>query len=134
MMADEAIVDPRATVEVVSLASGALSRMRDLFYIFNAPAHLRASDYNAAAEPPLPSLTYARVLPMRNLAISVVLAALLLSTSIVWHAHALRYEVAQITDGMVVRLDRETGETVACLAHRGSDGVPVVAACTGLRE
>jgi len=40
-MADEAIVDPRATVEVVSLASGALNRVGDLFYILNASAHLQ---------------------------------------------------------------------------------------------
>jgi len=48
MMADEAIVDPRATVEVVSLASGALNRVGDLFYILNAPVELRASQIKRA--------------------------------------------------------------------------------------
>jgi hypothetical protein len=38
MIGDEAIVDPKATVEVVSLASGALNRVGDLFYILNRPS------------------------------------------------------------------------------------------------
>jgi hypothetical protein len=42
MIGDEAIVDPRATVEVVSLASGALNRIEGLFYILNAGVHLQA--------------------------------------------------------------------------------------------
>ena len=48
MIADEAIVDPRATVEVAYLASGALNRMADLFYILNAQVELRAGQINAS--------------------------------------------------------------------------------------
>jgi hypothetical protein len=42
MIADNPIVDPRATVEVAFLGSGALNRVGDLFYILNARVKLRS--------------------------------------------------------------------------------------------
>ena len=51
MIGDGSIVDPRATVEVESPASGAHNRAGDLFYILNAPAKLRASQIGAPAQP-----------------------------------------------------------------------------------
>jgi hypothetical protein len=48
MIADNPIVDPRATVEVAFLGSGALNRVGDLFYILNAQVELRADQINAS--------------------------------------------------------------------------------------
>ena len=50
MIADEAIVDPRAIAEVVSLASGALNGVGDSFYILNAEAHLRGMNKSERSE------------------------------------------------------------------------------------
>ena len=41
MIAAEAIVDPRATVDVASVAFAALKWLADLFSILNAQAHLQ---------------------------------------------------------------------------------------------
>ena len=42
MITDEAIVDPRATVDFAFVASAALKPSSDLFYSLNARVHLQA--------------------------------------------------------------------------------------------
>lgn len=67
------------------------------------------------------------------LPIAVLVGAALIAAVIARRGPVARYDLAQGADGLVIRLDRFTGETSVCVVQRDATG-RYVAPCDGTRN